>query len=349
MENLTRKDNEKLISFIVPVYNMSKYLDDCFKSLLCQDIDSDEYEIVCINDGSTDNSLEILNAYEEKYDNVKVIDVENGGVAAARNIGIDASCGKYIWFVDSDDCVRGNCLGELKKMILKHNPEILKFKHKCVWEDFKFREDFKKEFKLIENLSPVGPCVWSFLTERRLLDENNIRFALDMEYCEDALFTYYIYIYMNPARSVAICDELYLYRLRSESVSHTIEKSQITKQTLGFIDIARKYKSEYDRKIVDDEEKLQATKRRQHLAVINGLTFMPETNLDLNETLEILEKEGLYPFPMVWRHIRESGGIRKKILEFLRNLFNIKPLYVLYYKLAAKNEIVKKHRQKTWR
>ena len=99
-KNLLPETNAK-ISIIVPVYNTSKYLDECLISLTSQTLN--EIEIVCVNDGSTDNSLQILNNYKNKDDRIKIIDQKNQGVCAARNAGIRAAQGEYITFVDSDD------------------------------------------------------------------------------------------------------------------------------------------------------------------------------------------------------------------------------------------------------
>ena len=71
------------LSFIVPVYNTEKYLEECLDSLLTQDIPYDDYEIVCVNDGSTDGSCKILKAYSERYSNIVVVDKENGGLSSA--------------------------------------------------------------------------------------------------------------------------------------------------------------------------------------------------------------------------------------------------------------------------
>lgn len=103
------------LSFIVPVYNAEKYLNECISSLLQQDIPANDYEIICVNDGSTDGSLEILRTYENQYTNIVVIDKENGGVSAARNAGLDAACGDYVWMVDADDFIQKDCLGNINE------------------------------------------------------------------------------------------------------------------------------------------------------------------------------------------------------------------------------------------
>ncbi len=104
------------LSFIVPVYNAERYLPECLDSLLNQGIPHSEYEIICVNDGSKDGSLEVLRSYQSRYPNITVIDKENGGVAAARNDGLAAARGEYIWFVDSDDFLKEHVLARLLPM-----------------------------------------------------------------------------------------------------------------------------------------------------------------------------------------------------------------------------------------
>lgn len=96
-------DYEYKVSVIVPCYNVEDYLADCLDSLVNQTIDKDQMEILCINDGSTDNTLSILREYEEKYTNVKVFTKENEGLSATRNYGIKRAKGKYMMYIDSDD------------------------------------------------------------------------------------------------------------------------------------------------------------------------------------------------------------------------------------------------------
>ena len=107
------------LSFIVPVYNTEMYLRECLDSLLTQDIPYDDYEIICVNDGSTDGSLQILREYERNCSNVTVIDQANSGVSTARNAGLDIARGQYIWFIDSDDVVLHDILGDVFDNILK--------------------------------------------------------------------------------------------------------------------------------------------------------------------------------------------------------------------------------------
>lgn len=101
-------ENLKL-SIIIPVYNTEKYVGECLDSSVEQDILKNEYEIICIDDGSTDGSLNVLTEYSNKYENIHVYSQKNQGVSAARNAGISVASGKYVWFVDSDDYIAIDC------------------------------------------------------------------------------------------------------------------------------------------------------------------------------------------------------------------------------------------------
>ena len=102
--------NDIKVSVIIPVYNTEEYLEECIDSVINQTLE--EIEIICINDGSTDNSLEILNASAEKDRRIKVLSHENKGLGATRNVGIDLAKGEFIYFLDSDDFIDPNTLEE---------------------------------------------------------------------------------------------------------------------------------------------------------------------------------------------------------------------------------------------
>ena len=93
------------LSFIIPVYNAETYIAECLDSLLCQDLPSQDYEIICVNDGSKDGSLSILKDYAGRHSNIAVIDKENGGVTTARNAGLEAAQGDFIWLPESNPSV----------------------------------------------------------------------------------------------------------------------------------------------------------------------------------------------------------------------------------------------------
>lgn len=110
------------VSVIVPVYNSEKYLARCLDSIICQTLK--DIEIICINDGSKDNSLEILNKYAEKDARIKIINQENQGVSATRNAGVQASKGDFIGFVDSDDWIEEKFFENLYNAVIDNNCDM---------------------------------------------------------------------------------------------------------------------------------------------------------------------------------------------------------------------------------
>lgn len=100
----------KRLSVIIPMYNVEPYVERCLRSLQDQDISEEEYEIICINDGSPDNSREVVMALQKEFSNIRLIDQENKGVSMARNIGIENASGKYLLMVDPDDYLEPDSL-----------------------------------------------------------------------------------------------------------------------------------------------------------------------------------------------------------------------------------------------
>ena len=112
-----------LVSIIIPVYNVEKYVSECVNSVLSQDYKN--IEIVIINDGSTDNSLEICKRIADSDSRVKVYTKKNGGLSDARNVGIKLSKGEYLLFLDSDDYISRNCVSIMLNAALKSNADIV--------------------------------------------------------------------------------------------------------------------------------------------------------------------------------------------------------------------------------
>ena len=113
------------VSVIIPVYNVEKYLPACLDSILNQTLK--DIEIICVNDGSPDNSHKILDAYAMRHPQIRVINQENAGLSAARNTGIDAAKGEYLYFIDSDDFLHPQCLEIIHGLAEKHHVPLVAF------------------------------------------------------------------------------------------------------------------------------------------------------------------------------------------------------------------------------
>lgn len=121
------------VSVIIPVYNVEKYLSECLDSVCNQTLAN--IEIICVNDGSTDKSLDILNDYAKNDDRIKVISQSNQGLGASRNVGLKNSSGKYIYFIDSDDYIELDCLQKLVDNIISNDSDVVLFKFQNVDDD----------------------------------------------------------------------------------------------------------------------------------------------------------------------------------------------------------------------
>lgn len=214
------------ISIIVPVYNTSKYLEKCLYSLMNQTIKN--IEIIVVNDGSTDNSLEIINKIAKEDERIKVYNKKNGGLSSARNYGIEKSTGKYIGFVDSDDYVREDMYEILKKNLEDNSADMSICRWYLVENEIKRECNFKTEnivlnsedaINVLLSHSSFDNFVVTKLYKRELFDD--IRFD-EGKLLEDLLIMYKL---INKSRLISLCSEpLYYYVQRNNSITNNLNK-----------------------------------------------------------------------------------------------------------------------------
>tara|TARA_B110000114_G_scaffold185705_1_gene234205 strand:- start:3391 stop:4368 length:978 start_codon:yes stop_codon:yes gene_type:complete len=181
------------LSIIIPVYNAEKYISNCITSCLNQDYEN--YEIILVDDGSTDNSLMIMADFEQSNDNITLITQKNQRQGAARNNGLKIAKGEYIWFVDADDLIAHNSITSLIKVVLKTNLDMVRFdaanctsfgdipkKRLCEHEIDKL---YLGHEVILENKFSV--CVPFYIFKNKFLRDNNLYFLENMFY-EDIEF-----------------------------------------------------------------------------------------------------------------------------------------------------------------
>ena len=192
-----------MISIIIPVYNVEEYLHVCINSVLKQTYD--DFEIICIDDASTDSSLKILEYFAQKDSRIKIIKNEtNKGLGPSRNIGIEVAKGKYILFLDSDDWYSFNTLEILVNEAKENDLEVLMFKNIVYYEknrnfgmepfyDMNFMSTYEHKIFNHWDLNkkifaiPLGACNKLYL--KSFLDDNNIRFPNENYIHEDNPFS----------------------------------------------------------------------------------------------------------------------------------------------------------------
>lgn len=197
------------LSIIVPVYNVEKYLPKCLESLIKQTLN--DIEIICVNDGSMDNSLAILKEFASKDSRIRIIDNQHQGVAKTRNTGIEQSTGEYIGFVDSDDYIDLDFFEKLYNSATKSNSDIAIasiLKHKNFFNIYnaKYTKEetaitIQDKIKLCEDKKHFFFYAWNKIYHSGFIKENNIKFSEGQIY-EDVMFAIKALYYSNKIISV---------------------------------------------------------------------------------------------------------------------------------------------------
>lgn len=217
-----------VLSIIIPIYNVEKYIKNCLNSIYTQSVDENLYEIILVNDGSPDKSMEICNEFISSYSNIQVIEQTNQGLSCARNNGMKFSTGEYLWFVDSDDMILNSSLqtiintisgNECDCLLLGHREENEKgkvlmthtYENKAQMNGNAFLYDY---FNYCAYFIPVQFTIWN----KEFLEKHNLVFHKGI-YHEDCEFT--IKAFVNAIHISFLAGEQYLYLRHNNTISTT--------------------------------------------------------------------------------------------------------------------------------
>ena len=213
---MAKGENMPKCSVIIPVYNVEKYLATALESVINQTFS--DIEIICINDGSTDNSLTILENYAQKDSRIKLINQHNQGVSAARNAGLEAACGEYIMFLDPDDTYDLTLCEKVVEKINTETPDIVMWGHNKICNtDIVDKNCYCTGLEyLINNPNAsldkfivLQVYIWDKAFKKEFLEKNKINFPLGIKNAEDLVFCLKTF-YQNPKYSF-ILEPLYNY------------------------------------------------------------------------------------------------------------------------------------------
>lgn len=214
------------LSVIVPVYNAELYIGNCIHSILGQSYPN--YELIIVNDGSKDDSGRICDDLASIHKNITVIHINNSGASRARNIGLDAASGEYVWFIDADDWI---CDGFLSGLDWNDMPDILFFGFikrlktsneicKIQSTDEKITNDLDAALtRLFKSKNQYFGYTWNKIFRRSVITDNNLRFRENLIIKEDEVFTLDFCKYASTLKISA--SSPYNYRILPESVSHS--------------------------------------------------------------------------------------------------------------------------------
>lgn len=252
------------ISFVVPVYKSENYIRRCLDSLINQTLE--DIEIVCVNDGSPDNSLNILREYEEKYSNIKVISKENGGVWYARLDGVKAANGEYIGFLDADDYVEKDFAKLMYESVSKNQSDIAVCGFKRIDEETKkvLSQEMKHSSSRVifmdknpEEIISVNTALWNKIYKADVL-KATFNVQSPPRILEDAMFISLVYI---NAHKISFVDEyLHNYMVINGSAMHSLRSNDIVKIKESMLEVKEEY--------------LKANLRKEMMEILSSFVFL---------------------------------------------------------------------------
>lgn len=326
------------LSIVIPVYNVENYLKRCLNSIISSNLD--EYEVILINDGSTDNSYDICLEYENQYKEIRVITQKNGGLSNARNTGITNSKGKYITFIDSDDYILSkhffNLIKKLKKK--KSNIDIVVSDFFRVSPDNQIIDricQIKDSKDLICNKNYINEfldgygCFWNtwrFVYRREFLNYNNFKFK-DGFLCEDMDFS--IKTFMKFDTVAFYHNPYYCYMLGRET---SIMSNVSLKRIHDYLMITRESLEVLERN--KNMFFVNRMKEKLTLEYILNLATIHEVGLSDRKEGKRLFKESLYI-------LKTIPKMKYKLFYFLINMFGISVVSFILFLLKKLRRILR--------
>lgn len=335
------------LSYIVPVYNVEKYINECLDSILGQSFDG--YEIILVDDASPDNCPRICDEYAAKYpDIIKVIHQENKGLAGARNSGLRQACGEYVYFFDSDDYFVSDGMAEIYKIAADGSLDILQNSFIMLNESNgvkgTVRSSFKTDKIYSRNEMQKKLCtstterstifVWRNIYKRSFLEKNHILFDENLRMIEDSPFNTLAFL---KAGSFAAADiPIYAYRIRKDS----LQRKKYVKDYDTVMEYQWRLKRKYFRENSDNDSLFY-----KDLAEFTIKTNLPVllSNIYYNEVdgrYGLLKRIGNSEMLRTSFEEYDINDFKSKSLDWWATLFIKKKLYALAH-LICKNILYK--------
>lgn len=298
--------DELLLTYIIPLYNTEHYVLRCLHSIVNQQLWPSDYEVLVVDDGSTDGSRAIVEAFVQDHAHVKLLTQENSGVSAARNHALDNARGRYIMFVDSDDRLEDEVVHRLVQHAVDDDLDVLSFNYRCENSQGNSlphtRDDNYGSTAVMTGCDfldghSMTPYVWRFLIKRDYLERGGWRFDTSLIACEDgALIARFL---LNAPRMAHDDTVAYCYVNRSDSAMHKTDKDHLRRRVYSQVDAAAS--------IDTSARKFEAATGRKAPASVDGvrnvyLYFSMTKALTcglVDEVLERIRKAGLFPFPCI--------------------------------------------------
>lgn len=315
---------ELLLSYIVPVFNTEPYLLRCLRSIVHQNLPDKAYEVLVVDDGSTDGSQALVQSFiNQGHTQVRLLEQPNSGVSAARNLALDHARGAYVYFIDSDDFLMEGQMSTLLAQAVDEDLDVLVFNYNRADGEGNITEAaFGKDVstpsvmtgaEFLEGHS-MTPYIWRYLIRRELIEGNVWRFDKSLIVCEDGDL---IARFMLAAQRVkGHGASPYCYVSRGDSAMRSQDKEHMRRRIFSQIDAA----ASINNTIGKYEKNTGKTVPASVSGLRNVYLYFSLTNAlstgCVDQTIERMKDVGLYPFPCVGPEA-DYSGVKWKILHHL--------------------------------
>ena len=324
----------KALSFIIPLYNSAKWLRKCLDSVLEQDIPLEQMEVICVNDGSPDDSAAIAREYKKEYPNtIVVLEQENQGPSGARNNGMRHATGKYLCFVDPDDYVEPNVYGKLVQQMEDENLDMLRFNYQIVDEDYKpvEKREFEKRFDYSPKLMSgaeflatrldIACNIWRYMYRREIITKNEI-WCFTGDYYDD---TPWLPLVLMQAERMNICDTVvYDYLERADSLVKTKNPKMMKRKSDGQI-LLLKYLEDERMKVESGKWKVESSWKEGVIAWYKRMEAHAVLTLITNIGVSLYDERKDYI-----QQLRELNVIPIQSQSLKARLINVSPLVAVW-------------------
>ena len=310
-----------LLTYILPVFNTEKYVLRALQSIVGQGLQPNEYEVLAVDDGSTDSSRMVVETFAKDNPQIKLFIQQNTGVSAARNLAMNNASGRYLMFVDSDDYLNEGVMPDLLKRAIDNDLDVLSFNYCCkdvqgnelphTRDDNYATTDAMTGYEFLESHS-MTPYVWRFLLRRDYVERHQWRFDNSLIVCEDgALIAKFM---LNAPRMAHDNKVTYCYVKRGDSAMHNPAPSHLRRRIYSQVDAAASINA-----TAREFEKVSGFKAPASVDGLRNVYLYFSMTKALvcgmvTDVVERIRKAGLYPFPCVGPE-SDYHGMKWKIIH----------------------------------
>lgn len=275
------------ISIIIPVFNIAEYISECIESLLRQTFEN--YEIIIIDDGSSDGSSNLCEKYRDRYHKIQYYRIENNGVSNARNVGMSLATGQYIVFVDGDDVVADTYLEDLISLVRndRYDWGAIGYTNdknalgRICSQDYHVIESGQIKYSILTDIT-FGGYLWNKIFSRNVIEKNHLTFKSGIFVWEDLMF---VLAYANYVTRCAVYKKIgYFYRVRANSAVRSLDIKKIKSKIVAARIMCEELK--------DDSNEVQAIVRDMYLTSYFNYAFfvVKSTEIDRENKTKVVKE-----------------------------------------------------------